>query len=173
MSPSFFLSLFFLIVLLALAFIDLDTFLIPDKILLPATFFSLGLWASGLVFARFKTLPLLPGSPFSALLAGLLAFLFLYFLAFISPFLFGKEGMGGGDVKLSFFLGLYLGYYVFVALFFAFLIGSLVGLGLVYLTGKDRKEEVPFGPFLALGGVLALFLGPAVVGWYLRLIGFS
>ncbi len=171
-SLSFFLSLFFLSILLVLAFIDLDTFLIPDRILLPSIFFSLGFWLSGFLFPRFKTLPLLPGLPLSALLAAFLAFLFLYFLAYISPFLFGKEGMGGGDIKLSFFLGLYLGYYVFVALFFAFLIGSLVGLGWVYLKGKDKKEEVPFGPFLALGGALALFFGQPAVSWYLKMIGF-
>lgn len=172
LSFFFFSSLFFLSILLVVAFIDLDTFIIPDKLILPAIFISLGLLIFDFTLPSIKILPLLPGYISSSLLGALAAFLFFYFLAFISPLIFGKEGMGGGDIKLAFFLGLYLGYYVFVAFFVAFLAGSLIGLGLVYLRGKEKREEIPFGPFLSLGGAVALFFGPAVVNWYLNLIGF-
>lgn len=171
-NASFFLSLFFLSVLLVIAFIDLNTFIIPDKIILPAIFLSLALLVLDFAVFSLNLLPLLPGSGFSSFLGAVAAFSFFYFLAFISPLIFGKEGMGGGDLKLVFFLGLYLGYYVFFALFVAFFLGSLVGLLLIYLKEKKRKEEIPFGPFLSLGGVVALFFGPTIVNWYLNLIGF-
>lgn len=167
---SFFLNLFFLSVLLVVAFIDFDTFIIPDRVILPAIFLSLGLLIFNLALSSVKILPLLPGPVFSSLVGAVVAFLFFYFLAFISPLMFGKEGMGGGDLKLAFFLGLYLGYYVFVALFIAFFLGSLFGLSLIYFRGKEKKEEIPFGPFLSLGGATTLFFGSAIVKWYLNLI---
>jgi leader peptidase (prepilin peptidase) / N-methyltransferase len=77
--------------------------------------------------------------------------------------------MGMGDVKLAAVLGLFLGRDVVPALFVAFIVGTLVGAVIMARKGaaEGRKTAVPFGPFLALGGVVALFAGDAMVDWYL------
>jgi leader peptidase (prepilin peptidase) / N-methyltransferase len=80
------------------------------------------------------------------------------------------RGMGMGDVKLAGVLGLFLGRAVGPAIFIALITGTLVG-GLVMArkgVAAGRKTKVPFGPFLALGGVIALFWGDAMVDWYLH-----
>jgi leader peptidase (prepilin peptidase)/N-methyltransferase len=77
--------------------------------------------------------------------------------------------MGMGDVKLAAVLGLFLGRDVVPALFVAFLVGTLVGAAIMARKGaqEGRKTAVPFGPFLAVGAVVALFAGDAMVDWYL------
>ena len=78
--------------------------------------------------------------------------------------------MGVGDVKLAFLIGLLLGWpNTLLALFFAFLIGAIIGLGLIILKKKTIKSEMPFGPFLILGIYLALFFGEKIINWYLEL----
>jgi leader peptidase (prepilin peptidase)/N-methyltransferase len=77
------------------------------------------------------------------------------------------RGMGMGDVKLVAVMGLYLGRSVAPAMLIAFAAGALVGLALIALRGAAaRKQAVPFGPFLALGGVIGLWFGDAIVDWY-------
>jgi leader peptidase (prepilin peptidase)/N-methyltransferase len=80
------------------------------------------------------------------------------------------HGMGMGDVKLAGVMGLYLGRSVAVALLVAVLVGAIVGTAVMARVGvkEGRKTAVPFGPFLALGGVVALLVGPAIVHWYLH-----
>ena len=81
-----------------------------------------------------------------------------------------RGGMGGGDIKLAAFMGLFLGpRLVGLALFLAFLVGGLVGIALLVSGKKGRKDAVPFGPYLALGGVLALLQGGNIISWYLGL----
>ncbi len=79
-------------------------------------------------------------------------------------------GMGFGDVKLAFTLGLVLGWLGWGVLFFGllcgFIYGSVVGVGLIATGVRSRKDAVPFGPFLAAGALTMLFLGPALVHWY-------
>ncbi len=78
--------------------------------------------------------------------------------------------MGLGDVKLAFFMGLFLGFpKILVALFFAFLIGAIIGVGLILARRKTLKSEVPFGPFLVIGTFIALFAGEEIIQWYLGL----
>ena len=78
--------------------------------------------------------------------------------------------MGVGDIKLVFFMGLLLGWpNILVALFFSFLIGAIIGLGLIVAGKKTLKSEVPFGPFLVTGTFIALFLGQPIIDWYLNL----
>ena len=78
--------------------------------------------------------------------------------------------MGVGDVKLAFLIGLLLGWpNTLLALFFAFLIGAIIGLGLIILKKKTIKSEMPFGPFLILGIYLALFFGDRIIDWYFGL----
>jgi leader peptidase (prepilin peptidase)/N-methyltransferase len=80
--------------------------------------------------------------------------------------------MGMGDVKLAAVMGLFLGRYVAVAVLVAVILGTVVG-GLVMArvgVEKGRKTAVPFGPFLAAGGVVALLAGPSIVHWYLHTV---
>jgi leader peptidase (prepilin peptidase)/N-methyltransferase len=81
--------------------------------------------------------------------------------------------MGMGDVKLAAVLGLFLGREVAIAVLVAVLAGTLVGSFIMARRGvsEGRKTAVPFGPFLALGGVVALLVGPAIVHWYLHTFG--
>jgi leader peptidase (prepilin peptidase) / N-methyltransferase len=76
--------------------------------------------------------------------------------------------MGMGDVKLGAVMGIYLGRAVAPALLAGFAAGSIVGIGILIRSGAAaRKQAVPFGPFLALGGLVGLFAGPEIVDWYL------
>ncbi len=80
----------------------------------------------------------------------------------------GKEGMGGGDVKLLAMIGAFLGWKgVLFTLFAASLVGSLVGGGIMLALGKDTKYAIPFGPFLAAGALVYLFAGELITMWYL------
>src|SRR3954452_15866440 len=138
-------------VLIAVAFTDLDLQTIPNKIVYPAA-----VW--GVVSAALIRLSDLP-----ALLAwGAGAFLFLLLAALVYP-----GGMGMGDVKLAGVMGLYLGTSVLPALLVAFLSGSMVGITMMARDGAQaRKMGIPFGPFLALGGIIALLVGPDLVNAY-------
>ena len=79
-------------------------------------------------------------------------------LAAVSPYLFGKEGMGGGDIKLLAMIGAFLGWqHVCMTLFLASCAGALVGIGLMAFRYIDRGQYIPFAPFLALGAVTSLF----------------
>jgi len=80
------------------------------------------------------------------------------------------KGMGIGDIKLAFLIGLLLGWpNIFVALFFAFLIGAIIGIGLILTHRKTLKSEIPFGPFLVTSTFIALFWGEKLINFYLNL----
>lgn len=86
--------------------------------------------------------------------------------------LFVPQGMGGGDVKLALVLGLFLGFIsapdlVLTGMFLSFMIGGVVGLFIMLMTGGDRKMQIPFGPYLAAGTVLAIFFGESLIDLYL------
>lgn len=101
------------------------------------------------------------------LLSAFFAALFFSVIVFITK---GK-GMGIGDIKLAFLIGLLLGYpLIIVALFSAFLIGSIVGMAMILARVKTFGSEVPFGPFLILGLALAALWGQKIAEWYLDLI---
>jgi leader peptidase (prepilin peptidase)/N-methyltransferase len=141
----------FAAVLIAVAGIDLDHRIIPNRIVVPAA-----VW--GLV----ATILFRPGNVDDGLIAGAAAFLALFLAALAYP-----AGMGMGDVKLAGVMGLYLGSAVAPAMLVAFLSGSIVGLAIVAREGRDaRKKGVPFGPFLALGGLIGLLAGPELVDLY-------
>lgn len=132
--------------------IDLERRLIPNRITGPAAVAAV---AAGLAFA--------PGGLPEQLAWGAGAFAF-----FLLAALAHRRGMGMGDVKLAGVLGLCLGRAVVPALLVALLAGVLVGAAIIARRGPGagRKTAVPFGPFLALGAVVALFAGDAMVGWY-------
>lgn len=139
-------------VLVALAAIDLDLQILPNKIVYPAA-----VW--GIVSAALIRLSDLP----ELLAWGVGAFAFLLVAALVYP-----AGMGMGDVKLAGVLGLYLGSSVVPALLVAFLSGTVVGIAIMARHGvaEGRKMGVPFGPFLAVGGIVALLVGPDLVEAY-------
>jgi len=141
-------------ILVPVALIDLDHRIIPNKIMLPAAVAAIVI---GLV-----TRP--AGVP-EQLIAGAAAAGFLLAFALAYP-----RGMGMGDVKLAGVLGLYLGRSVAVALLVAVIAGTVVGAAIMARLGvqQGRKTAVPFGPFLALGGIVGLLAGPAIVHWYLH-----
>jgi leader peptidase (prepilin peptidase) / N-methyltransferase len=139
-------------VLITVAAIDLDLHVIPNKIVYPAAVWGV---ASALLI-RIDDLPEL-------LAWGAGAFLFLFIAALVYP-----AGMGMGDVKLAGVMGLYLGSSIVPAMLVAFLSGTLVGIGVMARHGvaEGRKKGVPFGPFLAFGGIVALLVGPDLVEAY-------
>ena len=138
-------------VLIAITFIDLDHRIIPNKIVVPAAVWGL----VGTVLFR-------PDNIDDALIGGGAAFLFLLIAAVVYP-----AGMGMGDVKLVGVMGIYLGSGIAPAMLIGFLVGSVVGIAIMAREGRAaRKKAVPFGPFLALGGLVGIFAGPELVDWY-------
>ncbi|MEX2253571.1 MAG: prepilin peptidase [Thermoleophilaceae bacterium] len=141
----------FVAVLVAVAAIDLEHRIIPNRIVAPAAIW--GLAAAAIV--RPEALPEL-------LIAGAAAFLVLLLAALAYP-----AGMGMGDVKLAGVMGLYLGVAVAPAMLVALLSGSIIGLALIAREGPGaRRLGVPFGPFLALGGIVGVLAGPELVDLY-------
>jgi leader peptidase (prepilin peptidase)/N-methyltransferase len=141
-------------VLIAVSLIDLDHRIIPNRITAPAAVAAV---AIGLATR--------PSGVVAQLASGAAAAGFLLIFALAYP-----AGMGMGDVKLAGVLGLFLGPSVAVAIMIAVVAGSLVGGFLMARLGvkEGRKTGIPFGPYLALGGVVALLVGPAVLHWYLH-----
>ena len=141
----------FAAMLIAVAAIDLEHRIVPNKILLPAAIWALA--ASAVV--RPDALPEL-------VIAGAGAF-----VAFLLAALAHPGGMGMGDVKLAGVMGLYLGVAVIPALLVAFAVGAVVGVLVMIREGAGaRKKGVPFAPFLALGGLVGLIVGPDLVELY-------
>jgi len=146
------LGLIFLAVLVAVTLTDLERRIIPNKILLVGAVAALAVAAIGD-----------PGSLPVRLVAGAGAGGVLFLAALAYP-----RGMGLGDVKLAATMGLFLGRNVIPAIFVALLAGSLVGLAIIAREGAaGRKRAIPFGPFLALGGVVGLLAGDQLVDLYL------
>lgn len=147
------LGLLLVTTLVPITLIDLRERLIPNKITLPSAVAAL---AAGLLL----DLDCVP----EQLIAGAAAFAFFFLAAWLYP-----RGMGMGDVKLAGVLGLYLGRAVAPAIFIALITGVIVGLVVIARLGQaqGRKTAVPFGPFLALGGLIAFFFGDAIVDTYL------
>jgi leader peptidase (prepilin peptidase) / N-methyltransferase len=137
--------------LIALAGIDLDHRLLPNKIVYP-----LAAWGVIAVLIADR------GDLAEHLVAGAGAFLFLLIAALAYP-----SGMGMGDVKLSGVMGIYLGASVIPALLVAFLSGSVVGVAILVREGAQaRKKAVPFGIFLAIGGIVGVLAGPELIDVY-------
>jgi leader peptidase (prepilin peptidase)/N-methyltransferase len=141
--------------LIALAGIDLEHRLLPNAIVGPATL--IGFTLSVLESPERWWLYLI--SAF-AVAGGLFALALAY-----------PGGMGMGDVKMGGMLGAFLGPYAALALFLGALCGALLGGALMSLGRISRQSPLPFGVFLALGGILALFVGPQLWGFYLNLVG--
>ena len=151
------LLLTFLAGLIVISFIDLDHQIIPNVITLPGI--PLGILTGFL----FRDPPLL-----DRLIGTLAGAGFLYLVLFYGGVLYGQEAMGEGDLNLIAMVGAFLGWKaVIVTILVGCLVGSAVGLSLIALRRLGRRQHIPFGPFLSLGAVVALFWGDRLIAWYL------
>lgn len=146
------LGLAFVTMLVPVAFIDLDHRIIPNRILAPFALVAIAL------VAAYDS-----GAIAEHLIAGAAAGAFFFLAVLVYP-----SGMGMGDVKLAAVMGLFLGAAIAPALLIALLAGVVVGASIIARKGakEGRKTAVPFGPFLALGGLVALLAGDPIVNWY-------
>lgn len=156
-SLSFIYYFLFVAGLIVITVIDLYHQIIPDVISLP-----------GIVIGVLGSL-LIPQIAFWTSLIGMVSgggSLFL--VATVYQWLFKREGMGGGDVKLLAMIGAFLGWKaVILTILLSSFIGSIIGITVMLIKGKDFKYAIPFGPFLALGAVISLFWGEDLIRWYL------
>lgn len=152
--------LLFTVGLLTISFIDLQHKIIPDVLSLPGI--ALG-WTSSFVSVHISWLDSLIG----LLIGGGL----LWLIAVAYEWITGKEGMGGGDIKLLAMIGAWMGWRAlpFVVLISS-LSGSVIGGAALVLSGKGYRVKIPFGPFLSLGALVYLFFGAELVDWYSRLV---
>ena len=143
--------------LMALTAIDFDTMLLPDDITLPL------LW-TGLLFNLFGTFTDLR----SAVIGAITGYLALWIVYWLFKLTTGKEGMGYGDFKLLAALGAWFGWQMLpLILVLSSLVGALVGISLIVALKHGRDIPIPFGPYLAGGGVIALFWGQTLTHQYL------
>jgi len=145
--------------LIAISAIDLEHFIIPNRIVYPVGIAGVILLAGAAALEH-------SWSPFGrALLGGVGAFVFFFVLHLVAP-----GGMGFGDVRLSAVLGLFLGWlggmYVFGGLFLGFLLGAVIGSVLIAVGRRGRKQHIPFGPFLAAGTMIFVLFGEPIVSWW-------
>lgn len=145
--------------LIAISAIDLEHFIIPNRIVYPV-----GIAGAVLLFAA-AAIGDDWGSFAGALVGGAGAFTFFFILHLVVP-----GGMGFGDVRLSLVLGLFLGWMggmqVFGGLFLGFFLGAVIGMVLIAVGSRGRKQHIPFGPFLAAGTMIFVLFGDQIVDWY-------
>lgn len=137
--------------LLVTSVIDLRHKIIPDVITIPGII-------AGLLASTFILPPGIKGSIAGAILGGS-----IFFIVAVAS----RGGMGGGDIKLIAMIGAFLGWIdVLITIVLSSFIGSLVGISMMIFLGKGRKYPVPFGPFLAIGGIISLFFNREIIKWY-------
>ena len=145
--------------LLALTFIDLDTQLLPDSLTLPL------LWL-GLLLNLFGTYASLK----SAVIGAVAGYLSLWSVYWLFKLLTKKEGMGYGDFKLLAALGAWMGWQMLpLIILLSSLVGAVIGIVMILAARHGRNHPIPFGPYLAGGGLIALFWGQAITHSYLHL----
>ena len=139
----------FVLALLTLTFIDLDTQLLPDNITLPLLWLGLLFNLNG-GFADIQ----------SAVIGAVAGYLILWSVYWLFKLVTGKEGMGYGYFKMLAAIGAWFGWDMLPAvILLSSIAGSVIGIGLIIFAKKGRNTAIPFGPYLALGGILALFWG--------------
>lgn len=150
-------ALVFLAALVALTGIDFDTQLLPDDITLPLLWLGLALNALG-VYTDLK----------SAVIGAMAGYLSLWAVYWSFKLITGKEGMGYGDFKLLAALGAWLGWQVLpLTVLLSSLVGAVVGIALMVIARHGRNVPIPFGPYLAAAGAIALFWGKPLTHAYL------
>jgi leader peptidase (prepilin peptidase)/N-methyltransferase len=151
--------MFYVWMMMALAFIDLDTFYLPDDLTLPLMWAGLLLNLAG----GFTDLA-------SAVLGAAAGYLILWIVFWIFKAVTGKEGMGYGDFKLLAAIGAWLGWKMLpLVILLSSFVGAIVGIVLIVLARRGRNVPIPFGPYLATAGLVALFYGESLTRQYLEL----
>ena len=149
--------------LIAMTVIDLDEQLLPDQLTLPMVWVGLLVNIDG----TFTDLT-------SAVIGAAAGYLSLWFVFQLFRLLTGREGMGYGDFKLLAVFGAFLGWQLLPqVILLSSLVGAVVGIGLVVLRGRDRQIPIPFGPYLAVAGLVALLWGEQINRSYLQLAGLA
>jgi leader peptidase (prepilin peptidase)/N-methyltransferase len=147
----------FCFALVSLTFIDFDTQLLPDDITLPL------LWL-GLLFNLNNGFTSLN----AAVIGAIAGYMILWSIYWAFKLATGKEGMGYGDFKLLAAIGAWFGWQLLPAvILLSSVLGAIIGISLIIFTKQGRETPMPFGPFLAIGGIAALFLGPQLASYYL------
>ncbi len=149
--------------LLALSFIDFDTQFLPDSITLPFLWLGLAFNLNG-TFASIE----------ASVLGAIAGYLVLWSVYHLFRLVTGKEGMGYGDFKLLAMLGAWLGWSALpLIILLSSLVGAVIGVTMIALRGHDKNIPIPFGPYLAIAGWIALMWGNAIVDAYLGVSGLS
>lgn len=156
-SMAAFAAFLFLWLLVAMTFIDFDHQLLPDNLTLPL------LWL-GLLFSTSNVFV----TPEQSIIGAVAGYLSLWIIYHAFRLLTGKEGMGYGDFKLFAALGAWMGWlYLPLIILLSAGAGAVIGITMILLAGRDRAQPMPFGPFLAIAGVIAFFFGGDIIQWYL------
>ena len=151
--------------LIAIALIDYDHQIIPDSLSLPLLWIGLAL--SLLHPVTGSIVLFVP--PREAIVGALAGYLSLWSIYHLFKIITGKEGMGYGDFKLLAALGAWLGYaYLPLVVMLSATVGAILGIGLIVAKGRDRNIPMPFGPFLAAAGWLAMLCGDVIIDGFLR-----
>ncbi len=152
-------AVLFVWAMIALAFIDLDTFYLPDSITLPLLWLGLLLNLGG-AFTDVR----------SAVIGAAAGYLALWAVFWAYKLATGKEGMGYGDFKLLAAIGAWLGWKMLpLVILLSSFVGAAIGIGLIVFARHSRDKPIPFGPYLAIAGLVALFHGEQLTRYYLRL----
>ena len=149
-------AILFTLCLITLAGIDVNEKLLPDQITLPLLW--IGLFAN--INGTFAPLP-------DAVTGAIAGYLSLWILYWVFKLVTGKEGMGYGDFKLLAALGAWLGWQMLpLIILISSAVGAVIGIAAILLGGQDRDLQIPFGPFLAGAGWIALLWGDNIINWY-------
>ncbi|MFT4925559.1 MAG: leader peptidase (prepilin peptidase)/N-methyltransferase [Phenylobacterium sp.] len=144
--------------LVALTFIDLDTMLLPDQITLPLLWLGLlaSVWGLGI-------------SPTAAIVGSCVGYLSLWSVYWLFKLLTGKEGMGFGDFKLLAVFGAWLGWQsILLIVLLSSFVGAIFGVFIIYQQKKGKNTPIPFGPYIAIAGWIALLWGDPIIDFYLQ-----
>jgi leader peptidase (prepilin peptidase) / N-methyltransferase len=154
-------NMIFTALLLVISFIDFDSQIIPDAL-------SLGGLAAGFLLSFVRPFFGVLDAVYGILLGGGILFVIAYGYQLVAK----REGMGGGDIKLIAMIGAFCGIKgVIFSIMSASFIGTIVGIPLMLIKGRDTKYAIPFGPFLSLGSLIFLFAGDRIIYEFLQFIG--
>jgi len=154
-------ALFLTWTLIALSGIDIDHQLLPDNITLPV------LWL-GILLSLFGIFT----DPVSSIIGAMAGYLSLWSIYQLFKLLTGKEGMGFGDFKLLALFGAWFGWqYLMIIVLISSLVGAIIGISMMIILGRDKNIPIPFGPYLAIAGWIALLWGETINTVYLTSIG--
>ena len=156
--------------LIALAMIDLDTYTLPNKLTQSGLLMGIAV-QTWLGFQQTPPWPAAAQALFSSIFAAVLGIWLFDMISLLASTFLGKTAMGGGDAKLAAMMGAWLGWKLLIlASFLACLLGAVIGVGAIALKLRSRRQPIPFGPFLALGTIIAALWGDRLVQAYLDVV---